>query len=401
MTRQTTRILIAALWLASLAGVYFLGQSASSAGDGDAGPPITMAIQRADVSLGRRVGQSLPAGSDSDDSTVGSREAKSIASLVAQARVAIGNGESSLRAFAPFLGLDAAQLQEALAEVEGSVKDPGQRNMLYSVLLAEWARTDGAAAMTFAAERIKPKSASIQGNILGAWARTAPDAAWRWYDADRQKDPADPNTHRNAQAMAQSLFTGMAASDLDSALGRLTGLDIQVRSLAIIGISNAAGDQFARTRLLDRAAALTPELRKQIHETVVRSWAMFDPEAAVGWLRTRSTEEQAEIRPALEKTIMMQDPRRGAELLLEVTPESERPSAYHAIFENWAPRDPPAAMDWSKTVADAEQRAMTVRKIYVLWRSRDTASAEVALAASGLPAEQIAEIKKAPLVPKR
>jgi hypothetical protein len=400
MTRQTTRILIAALWLASLAGVYFLGQSASSQGDSAAGSPITMAMQRADVSLGRRVGQSLSVGSDSDDSTSGSHEAKSIAGLVAQARVAIGNGEGSLRAFAPFLGLDAAQLREALEEVENSVKDPRQRDMLYSVLLAEWARTDGPAAMAFAEARIKPKSGFIQGNILGAWARTSPDGAWRWYDAERKK-ASTAEDNMNTQSMAQALFTGMAASDLDSALGRVRALDIQLRSLAIIGISNAAGDQFARTRLLDRAAALAPELRKQIHETVVRSWAMFDPEAAVGWLRTRSTEEQAGIRPALEKTIMMQDPRRGAELLLSITPESERPSAYQAIFENWAPRDPPAAMEWSRTVSNEEQRALTVRKIYVLWRSRDSASAEVALAGSGLPAEQIAEIKQAPLAPKR
>jgi hypothetical protein len=178
-------------------------------------------------------------------------------------------------------------------------------------------------------------------------------------------------------------------------------LDADERSLGIIGITNAAGDQFARHRLLDRSASLEPDLRKQIGQQVVRSWAMNDPEAAVGWLRTRSPEEQADIRPALEKTVMMRDPKRGAELLLSATSDSERPRAYETIVENWAPRDPRGAMEWAKTVGDTDQRAAMVQRIYGHWKSKDTAAADAALEGSGLAPERIAEIKTAPVAGKR
>jgi hypothetical protein len=397
MNRQTTRILIATLWLVSLAAVYFLAQNTHSPHDTDSGPPIANATQRGDVSVDRWVGRGVPVGSDSNSPSTDGQEPKNIASLVAQVRVGIGNGDGSLHAFAPFLELDPAQIREALEEVEKTVKETSQRNMLYSVLLEEWARSDGAAAMAFAEEKLKPKAAGIQGAILGRWARTDSDAAWRWYQADRQKISADPN----ARIMAQDLFRGMAAANVDSALARLGTLDAQERSLGIIGITNATGDQFARGRLLDRSASLEPDLRKQIGQQVVRSWAMNDAEAAVSWLRTRSQEEQADIRPALEKTVMMRDPQRGASLLLEVTPESERPRAYETIVENWAPRDPRGAMEWAKTVADTDQRAATVQRIYSHWKSKDTTAADAALAGSGLAPEQIAEIKQAPFPPKR
>jgi len=373
-----------------LAAVYFLAQNTHSPRDADASAPVPIATERTGISLDRRPGQSSPAGSDTDSWSTTPREPKNIASLIEQARVGISNGDGSLRALAPLLGLDLAQIREALEEVEKTVKEPSQRNMLFAVLLEEWARSDGAAAMAFAEEKLKPKAAGIQGAMLGRWARTDPDAAWRWYQNDRQKTPVDPN----ARVMAQNLFAGMAASDVDLALMRLGTVDAQERSLGIIGITNAAGDQFARNRLLDRAAMLAPEMRKQIHQTVVRSWAMNDAEAAVGWLRTRSPEEQADLRPALEKTIMMRDPPRGAGLLLEITPESERPRAYGTIVENWASRDPSGAMEWAKTVGDIDQRAVTVQQVYGHWRSKDVTSADTALAGSGLAPDQIARIKR-------
>lgn len=399
MNRQTTRVLIAALWLASLAGVYFLGQSSTSPVNPNPGSSITVASPSTPSPGDRRVG--LPTGSDSDPSANALREPKDISRLVTQARLAIGSGDGSLRAFAPLLGLTAAQLREALEEVDRTTKDTAQRNMLYSVLLEEWARSDGPAAMAFAEEKLKPRSAGIQGTILGAWARKDPNAAWRWYDTERQKDPTDRNNYMHVNTMAQNLFTGMAAADLDSALGRLNALDSQVRGLAIIGISNAASDTFARNRLLNHVASLPPALRTQIHETVVRSWGMNDPEAAVGWLRERPLAEQASILPALENTIMMRDPKRGAELLLEITPETDRPRAYETIVRHWAPRDPRNAMAWAKSVPEAELRSNTVARVYNHWRSQDTAAADSALAASGLADDQIAEIKKTPPIPRR
>jgi hypothetical protein len=72
----------------------------------------------------------------------------------------------------------------------------------------------------------------------------------------------------NVNTMAQNLFAGMAAADLDSALGRLNALNSQVRSLAIIGITNAASDPspatVARPRRIASTSSPHPNPRKPL-----------------------------------------------------------------------------------------------------------------------------------------
>jgi hypothetical protein len=358
---------------------------------------------------------------------------KNVANIIGRARVEMGSGMNGmmnirgmLRAIAPLTELDDSQLQEALAEVEKTVREPQQKMMFYSLLLGQWAETDGPGALAYAEKNLKSKGPfdfGVRSSILGSWARQDPDAVWRWYQKEREKGASDPNS----QMMIASVFAGTAAKDLDLALSRLSSMDEQERQMALTGIAGTAGDERGRKRLLDRAEGLSPELRKPLQESVLRSWAMMEPEAAIKWIRSRPEEDQPGLRTAAGNMVMMSDPARGAELLLEGVAEKDKPRVYDTVVSQWAyrdpraaaewltkqpqgveldgarrtfasvvaQRDPSAAMDWAKSVVNEDQRNSSVQQIYSQWRAKDAAAADAALDASGIPAEKITAFRNA------
>ena len=159
----------------------------------------------------------------------------------------------------------------------------------------------------------------------------------------------------------------------------------------------------------------------------MRGWAMMDPEESLKWMRTRPAEEQQGLRSVAGQMVMMSDPARGADLLLEGVADKDKSRTYDQIVGQWAyrdpraaaewltkqpqggeldgarrtfavivaQRDPSAAMDWAKSVVDEEQRSNSVQQVYQQWRMKDEAAAEKALDGSGLTAEKITELREA------
>jgi hypothetical protein len=436
MKQNTTRILLAVLWLASIAAAYFVGQGGNSSQTSAGKTAASNSATDAAGDSHRKSGSIVEAFSESEGTA--STERKNVASLIARARVEMAGGmqgmmnlRGMLRAIAPLAELDNAQIQEALTEIENTVREPQQKMMFYSILLGQWAETDGPAALKYAEEKLKGKTPfdfGVRGAILGSWARQDPDAVWRWYQTNRESNEGDPNS----QMTLSAVFAGMASKDLDLAITRINTLSDQERAMAMNGLASTAWDETSRRRLIDRAASLPLETRKQLQENVIRSWAMSDPEAAVKWLRTRPAEEQPGLRAAAGQMAMMADPKRGAELLLEGVAEKERPRVYDTIVGQWAyrdprgaaewltkqpqgeeldgarrsfvaivsNRDPSAAMDWAKSIVNPEQRSASIQQAYNAWRGKDSGAADTALAASGLPEEKIAELKQSAPGPK-
>jgi hypothetical protein len=430
MKQNAIRIVFAVLWLASIAAAYFIGQGGSSSTSSAGKSSESNSGVSSTAEANRKSGSIVGTFSDPDGAPVGER--KNVASLIGRARAEMASGmqgmmnlRGMLRAIAPLAELDDAQLQEALKEVENNVREPQQKMMFYSILLGQWAESDGPAALKYAEEKLKGKTPfdfGVRGAIIGAWARRDPDAVWRWYQANREASEGDPNS----QMTLSAVFAGMASKDLDGALTRLNTLSEQERAMAVNGLSSMAWDETSRGRLIDRAASLPPETRKQLQENVIRSWAMSDPEAAVKWLRSRPAEEQPGLRNAAGQMVMMADPKRGADLLLEGVGEKDRPRVYDQIVGQWAyrdprgaaewltkqpqgqeldgarrsfvmivsNRDPSAAMDWAKSIVNPEQRTSSIQQAYTTWRTRDATAADSALDASGLPEEKIAEFKQ-------
>lgn len=436
MSKPTVRVLIGATWIASVAAAYFIGQSAN---------PTAPSLQTA----GAGNSKSGSAGSDSsgadrraghaiesyDSSSIGesgnSTGKKNVSDLIARARVEMSSGMNGmmnmrgmLRAISPLADLDDSQVQEALAEVESTIKDPQQKMMFYSLLLSQWAEKDGPAALAYAEEKLKGKGPFDGGAkmaVIGAWSRQDPDAVWKWFMARKEKNAFDPSN----QMTISSLFAGIASRDLDMAFTRLNTLEDQERAMALSGITNSFRDGRSRDRLLSRADSLSPDLRKQLLNNVGQMWAMSDAEAAMKWVRSRPAEEQTALRSSVGGTLMMSDPERGAAFQLEGANEKDRSRVYDSVVGNWAwrdprsagewltkqnqgpeldaarrtfasvvsQRDPAAAMDWAKSVTDDEQRANSVQQVYSQWKNKDAKAANAALDAAGLSAERVDKIR--------
>ncbi len=424
------RIIIGLLWLVSIVATYFIGNATTPIQQPAAANSASAqaSSEQGDSARARRaVVQKL----DASDEEPGRGKAN-IAMLIAKARAELGSGMGGMmnmrgmfRAIAPLVDLDDSQIQEALAEVEKSIKEPQQKMMFYSILLGQWAEKDGKAALAYANDKLKGNAMfdmGIKGSIVGAWARTNPDAAWRWFEAEGKAESGD----RKNMMMVSSLFAGIASQDLDSAIARLDSLDESQRQMAISGISMSGMNAEGRRRLLDRSGTLPEKTRDAIRQNALSQWAMMDSDEALKWLRSLPAEEQKPLRQSVAQSVMMMDPKKGGEALLQDATEEEKPRLYDQIVGQWAyqdakasgewltkqpqgpeldsarmtyativaQKDPAAAMDWAKSVTKPESREQAIGQVYQRWKQRDATAAEAALGTSGLSPESIGNIRK-------
>ncbi|MES2568801.1 MAG: hypothetical protein V4710_01950, partial [Verrucomicrobiota bacterium] len=418
------RPLLAAAWLATVVTAYFLGHQQP--------PPPSNAASLSEtkpssepmhVQPGDLIGSRQERGNEGAQ-----REAEpSVAALMSRARVELASGSGNMmnfrgimRALGPFLEMDGAKLQEALAETERTIRDPQQKMMLYSILLGQWAENDPKGALAYAQQKLDSKSIlnmGISSSILGSWARRDPNAAWNWFENEQTGE----ENERARMASIGSIFTGMAGNNLDVAFGRLASLDESTRNMALGGIAGSATDDASRRRLLDRSVGLPPEQRATIQQAVAARWSFTDPDAAVQWIRSLPLEEQKPLRNSAGSTLMMMNPALGAELMIENVEPKEKPQVYDRIVGRWASqepraagewllkqpqgpeldnarrtfativssRDPAAAMDWAGSVQNPVQREQSIGQVFQIWRSKDAAAAETALSATGLPPEKL------------
>ena len=424
------RIAIALLWLVTVVAAYFIGGNNETI-------PGTPAANTASAHAGGDTGnergpREVVRKQDGSEDDPGHREKANIPMLIAKARVEMGSGmggmmnmRGMLRAIAPIIELDDSQIQEALAEVEKSIKEPQQRMMFYSILLGQWAEKDGKAALDYADKSIKDNpmfGMGIKASIIGSWARTNPDAAWRWYESEG-KNSGDG---RNGMMAISSLFAGLAAKDLDAAIAKLDTIEESQRSVAISGLAMSGMSGDARQRLLDRSASLPATTRDAIRQSTLGQWAMMEPEAAMKYLQTLPAEEQKPLRANIAQNMMMMNPKQGAELLLKDATDEEKPRIYDQAIGQWAYQDPKAAgqwltqqpqgpeldnarmtfativaqkepataMDWAKSVTKPELREQSIGHVYTAWKGRDPNAAEAALNGSGLSTAAIENVRK-------
>ena len=422
-------LVLVIVYVGSLGIAYWMGGGSSPVRE--LTPPVT-AEGSATVLPPKEKPEAVSRGEDAAEEGKGGK--KDVHLLIAKARLEFGSGmggmmniRGMLRAIAPIAELDDSQIQEALTEVEKTVREPQQKMMFYSLLLGQWAETDGPGAMKYAQTKMDKGSMmnmGITSSVLGTWAHKDPEAVWKWMQTEGADD-GNEQTHRMA---VTAVFAGLAANNLDSALARAGSLDEQSRSMALSGIAASAGDGAGRQRLLDRTGSLPAEQRNTLRQQVASQWAMSDPDAAVAWIHSLPADEQKPVRDQAAQMMLMMKPAAGAELMLEGVEEKDRPQVYDRVVMQWAnqdaraagewlqkqpqgpeldnarmsyarsiaQRDPAAAMDWARSVQNEKQRPDSIGTVYQMWRGKDPAGAEAALNASGLSAEQVKAIREGP-----
>ena len=423
---STQRIIIGTAWLASLAAAYFIGGS----GEAPRNPAVAVTSSSANPTAPANTTPiPVPHTGDSRDETNGTK--RDIPSIIAQARLQMGSGmggmmniRAMLRAIAPIAELDDSQIQEALAEVEKSVREPQQKMMFYSLLLGQWAETDGRAAMAYAQEKLEKNSMfnmGVTSSVLSSWAHRDPEAVWKWYESERKDDASD----RTGMMAVSAVFAGMASNNIESALSRLGSLDEQSRAVALGGIAMSAQDDASRKRLIERTASLPAEQRNQLRQSLVGQWAMSNSDEAIKWIRSLPADEQKPLRESAGQMMLMMKPAVAADFMLEGADDKDKPQIYDRVAMQWAnqdaraagewltkqpqgpelddarrtfasivsQRDPAAAMDWARSIQDEDQRTQSVSNIYQMWRGKDSKAADAALAASGISADKVKEIQ--------
>ncbi len=430
MNTSTFRVLIACLWIASAAGAYFLGRQAAAPRGGAAVSGAPAASGNTADGSGAMPGPEARGGGARQE-TQGER--LPVKDAILQARAALGSGmgafmnmRAMFRAFAPLAELTDAEVQLALAEVEQTVKEPQQKMMFYSMLLSQWAETDGPAAMAYAKEKLKgqgPLMSGITMSVVGTWARRDPEAVWRWYLDAREKGERSPMG--GTEGYLAGIFNGMASANVDAALGRLGTLADHERQQAIQGIAMSGMEPRTREGILARAPSLDPQLRATLYQGLVGSWMMTDADGATKWLSTLPADEKKPLVATAGSTLMFMNPEKGAELQLQSVEEKDLPQTYSRIAMQWANRDPQAAgdwlnkqpqgpqldearrsfavavagrdaagaFDWVKAIQDESKQLDGYRAVYKSLSTKNPASADAALDGAGLPPEIAAKVR--------
>jgi hypothetical protein len=316
----------------------------------------------------------------------------------------------------------------ALAAAE-EMKEPQGKMMLYMVLLSQWAEKDGPAALKYADEKLSKQGPMVQMarmSVLSSWAQTDPDAAWAYVQKDLETgEGGGPMGGRSMMMMG--LFSSLAAKDPEKAFARLGELtEKRERQMALNGIAQTAFDDSSRQRLMDEIGKLPDATeRKEARGSVLGQLAMMEPEKAIELSASLPEDERHAVASQVGRMMMMSDPKKGAEFLLQNAPGPDKSNAYTEVVSQWAgqdpnaagawlgaqpqtpeldgargrfaatvaDRDPESAMAWAKTITSEERRADAIGEVYGTWRKKDEATANAALEASGISAEKIASFR--------
>jgi hypothetical protein len=220
----------------------------------------------------------------------------------------------------------------------------------------------------------------------------------------------------------------MAANDLESTMHRIEDLESDLIFPALQGINRTAMGEGERGRLLTAMDGLPYGYRETAQSQIACDWMQIDFEDAVKWMRSRPEADQKPLLTLAGTWIAQADPQRGAALMLEKATNAERPDIYKDITQRlfyadsasagqWLSKQPQspdldlargryasllayqnseAAMQWAMSVQDEKQRTDAVQDVYRTARVNDAKAADRVLDASGLPADQIQAIRKAP-----
>ncbi|MGK0185284.1 MAG: hypothetical protein ACI9R3_001060 [Verrucomicrobiales bacterium] len=430
--KPPTLLILALVWLGSIGGAYYIGsQNASSpAGATDSSSPTgTATLTRvSDLTPGRT---GTPADNEAEP-----QGPVDVSALIRQAKIKLGAGGmmnfSSMIDIGSLLkSIPYEQIPDAIAKAE-KIKNPQIKQMMVMMLMSRWAEKDGMAALKYAEKMEENSGGGMLGGagakmaVLQTWGQREPDAAWKWYLAQRDDKKGGSMLGSNAMAL-MGIFGGLVSKDPTTAFERLAEVeDTQARQMALGGMMQHITDPEVQHALGDYLSSLDESERNMATQGVMGQWAMLDPEGMMEFAKSRPDDERKSLVKQAGQTLLYTDPDRGVEMILENSDAKDLPDSYQLIAQSiatrdpekaatWmseqpqgpeldkartsyantvAQRDPESAMTWAKTITDENSRTSTVSSVYRQWHKKDAVAADASLPESGLSAESVEQLLK-------
>jgi hypothetical protein len=426
----TTLLGAATVWLGTLYGAYHFGKKQPSGQAGDGATGITTQSDGTAGSGSKSRGPSNDAGPNAAQPGAGDTlpVKQVLAKLKAVLRMGgMQNPNAMMKAMALLDKLRPEDFQAALAEAE-SMTDQQSKMMIHMAVLGKWAETDGAAAMKYAEEH--GKSLGMMGgmgkmSVAAAWAEKDPEAVWKWYNDTKGNNEGGP---MGGQMVLMSLFSNLAAKDAPAAFKRLEELEPGQKQMALAGIfQSAMFDADKRTEVLKHVDSIPDRQERQTaKQSMLSQWMMLEPDTAIDYVKSQPTEDQALLRQTAGQMLMMSNPKKGAEFMLEGVTDADRAQRYSGVVAGWAyqdpnaagnwlkeqpqgphldqakqsfvtataERDPGSAMVWATTITEPTMREIATGHAYRAWKKQDPKLADEALKSSGLAPDQITRLQE-------
>ncbi len=188
-----------------------------------------------------------------------------------------------------------------------------------------------------------PKSAnrtSLRWNLYRAWAKTNPSAAWKAALADPQENG--------------SVYLGHLLGDIAAEMAK-------TQPEAAISLALSLGMDDRRTNVFQ---ALFQEWGKNDPAGAIAYWNKHPDLPAQHWSLTNA------ITQSWEK-----DPLGTAKLALTLTDPQARSSAVSSLMNNWAAREPAAALGWAQSISNPSLRQSAIADALRGWSNKDPLAA--------------------------
>ncbi len=241
-------------------------------------------------------------------------------------------------------------------EIEGARRQPGA---LVALVLERWAGFDGAAACGFALEDLARPWMGMHpvSDPLRAWASRDPEAAFGWFMARKQTDPAmryDQASMGRFMPISDLRWVvgAWAMRDPSAAAAALASLDDpQSRSGAVIGLREMAALSEGRIELLDAVGAMPGseyEQRDRIRD-LLDDWSRHDPAELAGWLDGAEFDKSEDYMMCKSVLVAWLGEDRDAAIDWWLAREGGHPgrdTKLTRLVDAWAQEDPVAASEW-------------------------------------------------------
>ena len=233
-------------------------------------------------------------------------------------------------------------LREQLHRLAGTLPTERREEEMRRVLAA-LAAHDPASAIEMARQQIPTaRRGEAHAAILKVWSQSAPEAAWRWVLANPE-----------AAGSGQPGVVLMQVAGRDPALALRFAAELAAARpdraeeayASVFSVMMQAGDYTAALHAVRQIA--DPALQSTLTQPIVAHWAVYQPDAVIGWLRSISDPAARDrLMNNVTQSLAVTEPRRAAEIAVTIQTAETRRTALTDAVTAWFDANPAEATAW-------------------------------------------------------